>query len=159
MDFLLLLSRQGKLRLAKWWAPCDLAERERTVRDVTALVVGRSARRAHGPQQLSAFADYAGRRLVLRRYASLFFVAGVAPDENELLVLEAVHRYVETLDRHFGNVCELDLIFGFPRAHHVLDEYAMCGEVSEPSMRAVLRAVQAAEDQEAAERADDRRLW
>jgi hypothetical protein len=38
------------------------------------------------------------------RYASLFFVAGVSSNANELLILEIIHRYVEVLDRYFGNV-------------------------------------------------------
>lgn len=155
MDFLLLLSRQGKLRLARWYAPYSLGERAAVVRDVTALVVAPRPGRA----ALSSFADYRGGRLVFRRYASLFFVAGTAASANELLVLETIHRLVETLDRHFGNVCELDLIFGFARAYHVLDEFVAAGEVMEPSMRAALRCVQAADDAEAEERADDRRLW
>jgi len=29
---------------------------------------------------------------------------------------------VETLDRHFGNVCELDLMFHLEKAHYILDE-------------------------------------
>lgn len=48
-------------------------------------------------------------KIVYRRYASLFFVTGIAPDDNELIALEVIHRYVEILDRYFGNVCELDL--------------------------------------------------
>lgn len=47
------------------------------------------------------------------RYASLFFIACVDANENALLVLEVVHHYVEVLDKYFGNVCELDLIFNF----------------------------------------------
>lgn len=43
--------------------------------------------------------------MIYRRYASLYFVCGVTADENELNVLEIVHRYVESLDDHFGNVC------------------------------------------------------
>lgn len=39
-----------------------------------------------------------------KRYASLFFIAGISQDENELIVLEIIHRYVEILDRYFGNV-------------------------------------------------------
>ena len=31
--------------------------------------------------------------------------------QNELAILEFIHCLVETLDRHFGNVCELDLMF------------------------------------------------
>jgi hypothetical protein len=34
-------------------------------------------------------------------------------DDNELLTLEVVHQFVEVLDKYFGNVCELDLIFNF----------------------------------------------
>jgi hypothetical protein len=46
-------------------------------------------------------------------YASLYFVAGIARGDNELLTLEIIHQYVEVLDRYFGNVCELDIIFNF----------------------------------------------
>jgi hypothetical protein len=45
-----------------------------------------------------------GDKVVYRRYASLFFVAGIAPGDNELATLEIIHRYVEILDRYFGNV-------------------------------------------------------
>lgn len=38
------------------------------------------------------------------RYASLFFIVGIDEDENELMALEVIHRYVEALDRYFGNV-------------------------------------------------------
>lgn len=53
--------------------------------------------------------------MVAYRYASLFFVAGINQDDNELITLEIIHRYVEILDRYFGNVsmkrweCWLDI--------------------------------------------------
>ena len=31
--------------------------------------------------------------------------------QNELAILEFIHCLVETLDRYFSNVCELDLMF------------------------------------------------
>lgn len=43
-------------------------------------------------------------KVVYRRYASLFFVAGITQGDNELATLEIIHRYVEVLDRYFGNV-------------------------------------------------------
>lgn len=43
-------------------------------------------------------------KVVYRRYASLFFVCGVGSEDNELVTLEVIHRYVEVLDRYFGNV-------------------------------------------------------
>ena len=48
-----------------------------------------------------------------RRYASLYFVACIEKEDNELIVLDIIHHFVEVLDRYFGNVCELDLIFNF----------------------------------------------
>lgn len=38
------------------------------------------------------------------RYASLYFCCAVESQDNELLTLEIVHRYVELLDKYFGNV-------------------------------------------------------
>lgn len=49
-------------------------------------------------------------------------------------------------------MCELDLIFNFPKAHYILDEFIMGGEVQEPSMKAVLRAIDQADEIEAQEK-------
>jgi AP-1 complex subunit sigma 1/2 len=40
-------------------------------------------------------------------------------EDNELLSLEIIHHFVEILDRYFGNVCELDLIFNFHKVKNV----------------------------------------
>ncbi|KAF9952383.1 hypothetical protein BGZ65_005300 [Modicella reniformis] len=82
------------------------------------------------------------------RYASLYFITGVGPQDNELLTLEIIHRYVEVLDRYFGNVCELDLIFNFHRAYFILDELLLAGEMQESSKVTVLQAIH---DQDAIE--------
>ena len=47
---------------------------------------------------------FADTKVVYRRYASLFFICGIGPNDNELVTLEIIHRYVEVLDRYFGNV-------------------------------------------------------
>lgn len=114
--------------------------------------------------------------MLLCRYASLYFLACVDDDDNELIVLETIHHFVEVrravwrgepsspalsmetaraerpalgvrqvLDRYFGNVCELDLIFNFHKAYHILDELLIAGELQEPSKKAILR-VTAAQD-------------
>ena len=38
------------------------------------------------------------------RYASLYFCCAVENEDNELLTLEIIHRYVELLDKYFGSV-------------------------------------------------------
>jgi len=51
-------------------------------------------------------------------YASLYFVIAIDNDDNELIALEIIHRFVETLDKYFGNVCELDVVFNFDKVLH-----------------------------------------
>ena len=36
---------------------------------------------------------------------------------------------MELLDKYFGSVCELDIIFNFEKAYFVLDELLIAGEV------------------------------
>ena len=80
-------------------------------------------------------------KVVYRRYASLFFIAGCSSTDNELVTLEIVHRYVEQMDKYYGNVCELDIIFNFQKAYFILDELLLAGEMQESSKKNVLRCI------------------
>ena len=80
-------------------------------------------------------------KIVYRRYASLFFIAGCDSTDNELITLEIVHRYVEQMDKYYGNVCELDIIFNFQKAYFILDELLLAGEMQESSKKNVLRVI------------------
>ncbi|KAJ3502490.1 hypothetical protein NLJ89_g8863 [Agrocybe chaxingu] len=71
-------------------------------------------------------------KIVYRRYASLFFVCDIGEHDNELIVLELIHRYVEILDR----------IFNFQKAYSILDELVIAGEMQESSRAKVLDAFQ-----------------
>lgn len=82
------------------------------------------------------------KRLFLKvRYASLYFITIVDKDDNELLVLEMIHFFVEILDKYFNNVCELDLIFNFHKVYYILDEMIMSGHIQESSKKVILKAV------------------
>ena len=70
-------------------------------------------------------------KLIYRRYASLFFIVGVDQNENELGVLEFIHALVETLDKYFGDVCELDVMFNLEKAHFIVSEMIMNGYIFE----------------------------
>lgn len=83
----------------------------------------------------------ADTKVVYRRYASLFFIAGCASTDNELITLEIVHRYVEQMDKYYGNVCELDIIFNFQKAYYILDELLLAGEMQESSKKNVLKSI------------------
>mmetsp|Transcript_41279 Transcript_41279/g.66949 ORF Transcript_41279/g.66949 Transcript_41279/m.66949 type:complete len:152 (+) Transcript_41279:61-516(+) len=138
IQFILLLSRQGKTRLTKWYHPYVQKEKLKIVREVSNAVLSRAPK-------LCNFLEWKEFKIVYKRYASLFFVACVEKDDNELITLEIIHHFVEVLDRYFGNVCELDLIFNFHKAYYILDELIIAGELQETSKKTVLR-VTAAQD-------------
>ncbi|XP_035535269.1 AP-1 complex subunit sigma-3a [Morone saxatilis] len=126
MRFLLLFSRQGKLRLQKWFTPITEREKKKVIRDMMMLVLAR-------PPRSCNFLQWRDLKIVYKRYASLYFCTGLDDHDNELLSLEVLHRYVELLDKYFGNVCELDIIFNFEKAYFILDEFLMGGEIQETS--------------------------
>ncbi|XP_058081422.1 AP-3 complex subunit sigma isoform X2 [Magnolia sinica] len=49
--------------------------------------------------------------------------------------------FVETLDKCFKNVCELDIVFNFNKMHTILDEIVLGGQVLETSSAEVMKAV------------------
>lgn len=83
-----------------------------------------------------------------RRYAGLYFTLCVDPNDNELGYLEAIHLFVEILDKYFGAVCELDLVFGFFKVFALLDEFILAGEIEETSKKVILERMDELEDVE-----------
>ncbi|XP_024514773.1 AP-1 complex subunit sigma-1-like isoform X2 [Selaginella moellendorffii] len=134
--FVLLISRQGKVRLTKWYSPYTQKERLKAIRELSALILPR------GPK-LCNFVEWKGLKVVYKRYASLYFCICVDSEDNELDGLEVIHHYVQVLDRYFGNVCELDLIFNFHKAYFILDEILIAGELQESSKKSVSRVISA----------------
>uniref|UniRef100_UPI0035900FF1 AP-1 complex subunit sigma-2-like isoform X2 n=1 Tax=Myxine glutinosa TaxID=7769 RepID=UPI0035900FF1 len=136
---MLLFSRQGCIRLQKWFVAAGERERRQTQRELLTTVLARAPRS-------SSCLQWRDLRIIYKRYASLYFCCAIEEGDNELLTLELIHRYVELLDQYFGSVCELDIIFNFEKAYFILDELLLGGEVQETSKRVVLCAVQEADD-------------
>ncbi|KAF1323480.1 Coiled-coil domain-containing protein, partial [Globisporangium splendens] len=127
IEAVLLVSRQGKTRLSKWYLAASLKEKTRMIREITSLVLSR-------PQKQCNFIEFKDKKIVYKRYASLFFIACISKDENELITLESIHMFVEVLDRYFGN------------AYYILDEMFIGGFQVESSKKEVLRICTAQED-------------
>ena len=96
----------------------------------TALVLQRQGK-------LCNFIEWKDLKIVYKRYASLYFCCLTDAADNELMTVESIHLFVECLDRYFGNVCELDLVFNFHKAYFILDEVFLGGQVQETSKKAV----------------------
>lgn len=91
------MSRQGKVRLAKWYSTYTQKERARVVKEITPLVLAR-------PLKLCNFLDWKNVKLIYKRYASLYFVCGVDAGDNELITLEIIHEFVEVCAVHAAHV-------------------------------------------------------
>jgi AP-2 complex subunit sigma-1 len=129
--FLLLQNRQGKTRVAKWYVqPAEgekaWMERQKLEKDIHRMVTTRDSK-------FTNFVEFRTYKIIYRRYAGLFFTVGVDIHDNELVVLELIHLFVETLDTYFKNVCELDIVFNFQKVYSILDQIIMAGEVMETS--------------------------
>ncbi|CAL9114601.1 unnamed protein product [Musa acuminata var. zebrina] len=88
------------------------------------------------PDNVSNFVEVdaifgSGTRLVNKHLATLYFVFVFDGCENELPMLDLSQVPVETLDRCFKNVRELDIVFNFNKMHTVLDEIIFGGQARE----------------------------
>ncbi|KAK5191021.1 AP-2 complex subunit sigma [Exophiala xenobiotica] len=154
LSFILVQNRQGKTRLAKWYAPYTDEEKVKLKGEVHRLIAPRDQkyqsnfvefRSAPSTSSWSAHHSHSlvrqnlsSTKIVYRRYAGLFFCVCVDANDNELAYLEAIHFFVEVLDQFFGNVCELDLVFNFYKVYAILDEVFLAGEIEETSKQVVL---------------------
>jgi AP-3 complex subunit sigma len=65
----------------------------------------------------------------------------VDQQESDLGILDLIQVFVESLDKCFENVCELDLIFHSDKVNYLLDEIIMAGMVLETNINHVLTSV------------------
>ena len=56
-------------------------------------------------------------------------------------MLEFIHNLVETMDKYFESVCELDIMFNLEKAHFILDEMVVDGCVVETNKVNILKPI------------------
>lgn len=61
IHFVLLISRQGKVRLTKWYSPYSSKEKARAVREVSAAVLSRQQKQCN-------FLEYKDKKIIYKRY-------------------------------------------------------------------------------------------
>ena len=137
--FILIFNRQCKIRLQKWYEVYSVREKRNITKELTSKIMGRN-------QKMSNILEWKNALIIYKRYASLIIAFATSKDENELLILEVIHRYVEVLDSYFGNVCELDLIFNFEKAYFLLDEFIEAGAILDTSKFSIARYVHHADN-------------
>jgi AP-1 complex subunit sigma 1/2 len=167
-NFIVLMSRQGKIRLSEFFSSYSESEKRRILRDIAGDILPRAPKMCN-------IIEKGTYKFVYRRYASLYFVVGVPLGMNELIVLEQIHLFVEALDGYFNSgewwrwrrrklqrrvvvmhvlmclfaplaVCELDLVFSLHKSLLILFEMFIGGMLCESNKREVLKAIVEAEE-------------
>ncbi|KZT06331.1 Adaptor protein complex sigma subunit [Laetiporus sulphureus 93-53] len=150
----LIFNTSGVARLTKFYSPLHRSV-QALIQKIFALVSARAPGLCNflDAPELESFLtpqDETGEKLrvVYRNYATLYFVFLVDSAESELGILDLIQVFVESLDRSFENVCELDLVFHFDEAkdqvHQILSEVIQGGLVLETNVEEIDRRVQEA---------------
>ncbi|KAG5648216.1 hypothetical protein DXG03_006171 [Asterophora parasitica] len=138
----LIFNTSGVARLTKFYTPLHQSS-QTLVQKIFSLICIRPAGLCNflDAPELEAFLgpkDEIGRwQVVYRNYATLYFVFVVDGAESELGILDLIQVFVESLDRAFENVCELDLVFHFDEVHHILAEIIQGGLVLETNVEEI----------------------
>ncbi|KAI9145045.1 adaptor-related protein complex 3 sigma 1 subunit, isoform CRA_a [Paraphysoderma sedebokerense] len=141
--FALIFNNHGKPRLSKFYSNIDTATQQSLLQEIFSILNNR-------PPNLCNFIDSASLpainastlsnlglsniKICWRHYATLYFVMVCDDSESELAMLDLIQVFVESLDRVFENVCELDLIFHFEDVHNILSECIAGGLVLETNI-------------------------
>ncbi|GAA6007231.1 hypothetical protein JCM11491_003054 [Sporobolomyces phaffii] len=146
----LIFNNAGKPRLTKFYSPSSPATRAHILERIVALVHPRDDTLCNFVDLAPdfGFADLAaappdgdGRpdeaRVIYRHYATLYFAFVVDQSESELGILDLIQVLVESLDKCFENVCELDLIFHFDQVHTLLNCIITGGLVLDTSLDSI----------------------
>ena len=102
IHFVILFSRQSKLRLQKWYEAKE-AKEKKICRELTSAILLRKPKMCN-------FIEHKDLQIVYKRYAGLLFCFAVDRTDNELNVLEVIHRFrwmieFETRSDSFCKVC------------------------------------------------------
>ncbi|KAL1774681.1 AP-3 complex subunit sigma-2 [Sigmodon hispidus] len=139
---ILVFNNHGKPRLVRFYQRFPEEIQQQIVRETFHLVLKRDDNICNFLEggSLIGGADY---KLIYRHYATLYFVFCVDSSESELGILDLIQVFVETLDKCFENVCELDLIFHMDKVHYILQEVVMGGMVLETNMNEIVAQIEA----------------
>ncbi|KAM7206416.1 clathrin adaptor complex small chain [Naviculisporaceae sp. PSN 640] len=151
----LVFNGQGQPRLTKFYTQLDTSIQQRLISEIFTLVSNRPQGAcnflplppllaASGTSHSSAEQHNDVPSLVTyRHYATLYFIVISTATESPLALIDLIQVYVESLDRLFENVCELDLIFNFESLHATLGEMIVGGVVIETNLERIVAGVRA----------------
>merc|ERR1711943_67740 len=115
----IIVNNHGKPRLVRFYEELSEDMQQAHVREIFNLVSKRSDYACNFIECHSSEVLGSDTKIVYRHYATLYFILVVDSSESELGILDLIQVFVETLDKQFENVCELDLIFHHDKVNFI----------------------------------------
>ncbi|KAK2949108.1 putative AP-2 complex subunit sigma [Blattamonas nauphoetae] len=134
IHYFYLINKQQKIRFRKYYTPYDDEEKRVLETQTLKTIVNRNRDHTH-------FIEDKNNKLIVRRYAGLYFIIAIDGNDNEMAYNEIIHLFVECLDDYFGTVCELDLVYCFYKLYIIIDELFLAGEIQETSRSVIMNRV------------------
>ena len=125
-------NKQGRTRLSKWYITINEDEKIKIQNEVYRTIILRDIKER-------SIIEYKNYKIVYKKHASLYFILGIDNEDNEIASLELIHLFVEVMDKYFGSVCELDVVYNFYKVYTVLDELIIGGQIVETSINSILK--------------------
>ncbi|KAI4325484.1 hypothetical protein MLD38_030879 [Melastoma candidum] len=121
----MVISAQGKPRLARFYEHRTVDEQQDLVRRVFSVLSCRAENVSNFMEADSIFGP--DSNLVYKHFSTLYFIFVFNSSENELAMLDVIQVFVETLDKCFKNVCELDIVLNYDKSpkisHYICMKY------------------------------------
>ncbi|KAI1084827.1 AP complex, mu/sigma subunit [Whalleya microplaca] len=155
INAVLVFNGQGQPRLTKFYTQLETSIQQRLISEIFTLVSNRPdgacnflplppLLAASGTSHSSSEPHNDVPSLVTyRHYATLYFIVISTSTESPLALLDLIQVYVESLNKLFEDVCELDLIFNFEALHTALSEMIVGGVVIETNLDRIVAGVRA----------------
>ncbi|KAK8949534.1 AP-3 complex subunit sigma [Platanthera zijinensis] len=109
----IVMNTQGKPRLVRFYEFQPPERQKELIRSIYGVLSSRADNVSNFFKTDAIFGE--DTRLVYKHLATMYFVFVFDSSENELAMLDLIQVFVETLEKCFKNVCELDLVFNFTK--------------------------------------------
>uniref|UniRef100_A0A8C3X458 AP complex mu/sigma subunit domain-containing protein n=1 Tax=Catagonus wagneri TaxID=51154 RepID=A0A8C3X458_9CETA len=125
---ILIFNTHGKPWLSKFYQPYSEDTQKQIIRETFHLVFKRDENVCNFLEGRLLIGG-SDNKLIYRHYTTLYFVFCMDSKESVFGILDLIQVFVETLNKCFENICEVDFIFHVDKVHNILAEMMMGGVV------------------------------
>ena len=150
IECILFANASGQVRLAQHYGDLSREQKRAKEREIIPLCLNDDTDHFHGTGQsysdgddmsLFPFIQTATQQLVYRKYASLYVIICCDLQDNEFNMYDYIQFIIETFNRYFENVCELDIMYNIDKAYFLLDEMVIDGKICGSSQIDILNII------------------